>query len=1079
MSYKAKNPIRIVTAAALFDGHDASINIMRRVMQDMGAEVIHLGHNRSVADVVKAAIQESAQGIAVSSYQGGHMEYFKYMKDLLDENGAGYVKIFGGGGGVIVHEEKVQLEQYGITQIFHPDDGRRLGLEGMIESIIRQCDFDIVEQAKQVPIQAAGEYGIDRITSLALTCVDNGREASNFTQFLNTLPIMEPKAVPVILGITGTGGAGKSSLIDELVSRFLQHFPNKKIGVISVDPSKRKTGGALLGDRIRMNSLSRKNTFMRSVASRGSGNEISPSLVNMLGVCKNLDFDFLIAESSGIGQASSAITEVSDLSLYVMTSEFGAQSQLEKIEMIDYANFIAVNKADHRGSKDAFRDVKKQYQRSRKLFEEDSNGFPIYLTQASNFNDKGVNQLFVSLTKKLEQLQPGRAWGLTQHSLGLLEGCEKQTIIPAQRQGYLAEIVATLRNYKAKTHKLAQKASVLGASRFFSDIDLVKDRVRAVELELKAELSEENWETLLNYDQLVESYQQKEMVYVVRGREIRQQLTHKSLSGIDIPRVVMPQVSDWGDRLSYLMLENLPGKFPFTAGVFPLKRLGELPGRQFAGEGPPEKTNRRFHYLSQNEKAKRLSTAFDSVTLYGQDPNPRPDIFGKVGESGVSIASLEDMKKLYQGFDLCDPLTSVSMTINGPAPMILAFFLNTAIDQQIEKKRNELGRELDLQQQAEIKKQTLQRVRGTVQADILKEDQGQNTCIFSIDFALKMMGDIQQYFIDHQVENFYSVSISGYHIAEAGANPITQLALTLSNAFTYVEYYLSRGMDIDTFAPNLSFFFSNGLDPEYTVIGRVARRIWAVAMRELYGAGERSQKLKYHIQTSGRSLHAQEMDFNDIRTTLQALIAISDNCNSLHTNAFDEAITTPTEESVRRAQAIQLIINKEYGYSKNENPLQGSYFVEWLTNKVEEAVLDEFLRISERGGVLGAMETQYQRGKIQEESLYYETLKHDGSLPIVGVNTFLDPKTLQADYVPPTPELRRSTLEEKNQQLQNIIEYQKQHQSQSEVELVALKEAALNGENIFSALMSAARHCSLYQMSEALYEVGGQYRRNL
>lgn len=1072
MTYEPRHPIRIVTAAALFDGHDAAINIIRRLLQDAGAEVIHLGHNRSVADVVKAVLQEGAQGVCISSYQGGHMEYFKYMKDLLNEAGASYVKIYGGGGGVIIHEEKSELEKYGIAQIFHPDDGRRMGLEGMIEVIIKGCDFDLLEAAKfNASKWDSAKITDDRSLGVYLTAVENGQGA-----LVSTHPNIAKS--PLVLGVTGTGGAGKSSLVDELVTRFLNFFPHKKIGVVCVDPSKRKTGGALLGDRIRMNSLSREGVFMRSLASRGSGSEISKALPDILKALKQGSFDLLIAESSGIGQASSKILEISDLSLYVMTSEFGAQSQLEKIDMIDYADFVAINKADRRGALDAHRDVQKQYKRSRKIFDPEAK-VPVFLTQASNFNDQGVNQLFIEICRQLET-NKGMDWVLSAEKLEAWSGTEKNSIVPSHRQNYLAEIVTSIRNYKARAEEAAQVASELGA------LDLISRRAKTAmgdlaELggKLSNKLSAEERAALSGYDEIVKAYSGTELKYKVRDREIRQPLTRKSLCGLDIPRVAIPRLSDWGDRLRFMLLENVPGKFPFTAGVFPLKRTEEDPTRQFAGEGGPERTNRRFHFLSKGEPAKRLSTAFDSVTLYGQDPDQRPDIFGKVGESGVSIATLDDMKKLYAGFDLCDPATSVSMTINGPAPMILAFFMNTAIDQQVEKKEQELGRKLSEAELSELSGKVLSTVRGTVQADILKEDQGQNTCIFSIDFALKMMGDIQEYFNQNNVRNFYSVSISGYHIAEAGANPITQLALTLSNAFTYVEYYRARGLAVDEFAPNLSFFFSNGLDPEYTVIGRVARRIWSIALRDQYKANERSQKLKYHIQTSGRSLHAQEIAFNDIRTTLQALIAISDHCNSLHTNAYDEAITTPTEESVRRAKAIQLIINKEFGLAKNENPMQGSFFVEWLTNQVEEAVLEEFLKLSERGGVLGAMETQYQRSRIQEESLYYEMLKHDGQLPIVGVNTFVDPATLKDGYVPPKIELARASKDEKMGQLNSTKEYVSAHSVDAEKALLSLKNAALQGKNLFSELMKAARVCSLYQMTKALFEVGGQYRRNL
>lgn len=1070
-----KNPIRVVTAASLFDGHDASINIIRRILQEMGAEVIHLGHNRSVQDVVKAVLQEGAQGVCISSYQGGHMEYFKYLKDLLDQSGAGYVRIYGGGGGVIVHDEKRELEVYGIAQIFHPDDGRRLGLEGMIRMIVEGCDYDVIEAQKTFAKKQIFEN--DAIPSvqigLALTAIENGHRQIELDQF-DLTSFSRKEKPPLILGITGTGGAGKSSLIDELSQRFLNAYPGKKLGIVCVDPSKRKTGGSLLGDRIRMNSLSRPNIYMRSVASRGSGKEIANTLPDILNFLKKLDFDFIIAETSGIGQGNMAITDVSDLSMYVMTSDFGAQSQLEKIDMIDFADFVAVNKADRRGAQDALRDVSKQYKRSRKIF--DDSQVPVFLTQASQFNDGGVNELFFAISDRLvveKSLPPVESkWRAN------ILSADEHVIIPAERQNYLAEIVSTHKKYKNRVEELAEKASQLGALEKLSDLVPVNSRAQK-QNELLQGFESNEIESLKTWDDLQKTYSQDELVFKVRDREIRQKLVSTSLSGTKIRKVVLPKYRDWGDRFKFLKLENVPGEFPYTAGVFPLKRADEDPKRMFAGEGTPERTNKRFHYLCKGEKAHRLSTAFDSVTLYGQDPDARPDIFGKVGESGVSICTLEDMKKLYSGFDLIDPNTSVSMTINGPAPMILAFYFNTAIDQQAEKRAQELGRALTENERAEVAEKTIQQVRGTVQADILKEDQGQNTCIFSINFALKMMGDIQEYFTQHKVKNFYSVSISGYHIAEAGANPISQLAFTLSNGFTFVEYYLARGLKIDDFAPNLSFFFSNGLDPEYSVLGRVARRIWAVAMKDLYKGNDRSQKLKYHIQTSGRSLHAQEIDFNDIRTTLQALLAIYDNCNSLHTNAYDEAITTPTEESVRRAMAIQMIINREFGMTKNENPNQGSYFIEELTELVEEAVLSEFKRLNERGGVLGAMETQYQRSKIQEESLYYEHLKHSGELPIVGVNTFINPKTLAADYVPPKIELARASQEEKNYQLSHVKGFQKQNSEKAQAELKKLKDAALGGSNIFEALLSASRYCSLYQMSQALYEVGGQYRRNL
>ncbi|MGZ3724433.1 MAG: fused isobutyryl-CoA mutase/GTPase IcmF [Pseudobdellovibrio sp.] len=1076
MSTTLKNPVRIVTAASLFDGHDASINIMRRILQEMGAEVIHLGHNRSVQDVVKAVLQEGAQGVCISSYQGGHLEYFKYLKDLLDQAGAGYVKIFGGGGGVIVHEEKRELEAYGIAQIFHPDDGRKLGLEGMIRRIMEACDFDIIE--KQKNLKKSQVFAGDSVPSveigLALTAIENGSSV-NVDQF--GLAGFSGQKTPLVLGITGTGGAGKSSLIDELSQRFLNFYPDKKIAVVCVDPSKRKTGGALLGDRIRMNSLSRPHIYMRSVASRGSGKEVANSLPEILKFLKQLNFDFIIAETSGIGQGNMAITEVSDLSMYVMTSDFGAQSQLEKIDMIDFANFVAVNKADRRGAQDALRDVTKQYKRSRKIFDLETK-VPVFLTQASQFNDGGVNQLFFAVADALAAKAGFHQ--LSENLKNQVLSAEENVIIPSERQNYLAEITASVRKYKSRVQDLSVKASKLGALHNISqDLNLDKTTVEKKSIEYKKDFEAQEIEALEKWDELCATYAQDELIFKVRDKEIRQKLVSTSLSGTKIRKVVLPKLKDWGDRFTFLKLENVPGEFPYTAGVFQLKRADEDPKRMFAGEGTPERTNRRFHYLCKGEKAHRLSTAFDSVTLYGQDPDLRPDIFGKVGESGVSICTLEDMKKLYAGFDLVDPNTSVSMTINGPAPMILAFYFNTAIDQQVEKREKELGRKLTTAEWNETSNKTIQLVRGTVQADILKEDQGQNTCIFSINFALKMMGDIQEYFTQNNVKNFYSVSISGYHIAEAGANPISQLAFTLSNGFTFVEYYLARGLKVDDFAPNLSFFFSNGLDPEYSVLGRVARRIWAVAMKDLYKANDRSQKLKYHIQTSGRSLHAQEIDFNDIRTTLQALLAIYDNCNSLHTNAYDEAITTPTEESVRRAMAIQMIINREFGMTKNENPTQGSYFIEELTDLVEEAVLEEFKRLNERGGVLGAMETQYQRSKIQEESMHYEHLKHDGTLPIIGVNTFINPKTLANDYVPPKIELARASQEEKNHQLRHVQDFQKQNKSHADVEIVNLKTAALKGENIFAALLKASRYCSLYQMSQALYEVGGQYRRNL
>lgn len=1085
-----KHPVRIVTAASLFDGHDASINIIRRILQDGGAEVIHLGHNRSVSDIVKAVLQEGAQGVCISSYQGGHMEYFKYTRDLLNACGAGHVTIWGGGGGVIVYDEKKELEAYGISQIFHPDDGRRLGLEGMINMILEGSDFDVNEKAAAtaVPLKKEVEnpFANDPIPStqigLAISSIEKavlaGQKPALAAKDYALSKFNRKGDLPLVLGITGTGGAGKSSLIDETVQRFLNAYPDKKIAVVCVDPSKKKTGGALLGDRIRMNSLSRDRVYMRSIASRGSGREIAQALPEVLQFLKTCDFDLIIAETSGIGQGNMAITEVSDLSMYVMTSDFGAQSQLEKIDMIDFADLVAVNKADRRGALDALRDVTKQYKRSRKLFSDEIQ-VPVFLTQASQFNDGGVNKLFFALTDALVTRQ-GAAWKVSDQYRKNILAAEENIVIPPERQNYLAEIVTSIRKYKSRARDLAEKASLMGNLRKSAavlGVDLQKADKAAHDL--SADFTADEIDSLKKFDDLVALYSQDELSFQVRDKEIKQTLVRKSLSGTKIRRVVVPKFRDWGDRFQYLKLENVPGEFPFTNGVFQLKRADEDPKRMFAGEGTPERTNKRFLYLTEGESAHRLSTAFDSVTLYGQDPDPRPDIFGKVGESGVSICTLNDMKKLYAGFDLCAPSTSVSMTINGPAPMILAFFFNAAIDQQLAKKEKELGRVLTPAEYQQLSQWTLQNVRGTVQADILKEDQGQNTCIFSINFALKMMGDIQEFFVKQQIRNFYSVSISGYHIAEAGANPISQLAFTLSNGFTFVEYYLSRGMKIDEFAPNLSFFFSNGLDPEYTVLGRVARRIWAIAMKELYKGNDRSQKLKYHIQTSGRSLHAQEIDFNDIRTTLQALLAIYDNCNSLHTNAYDEAITTPTEESVRRAMAIQMIINREFGVTKNENPNQGSYFVEELTELVEEAVLSEFMKINERGGVLGAMETQYQRSKIQEESLTYEHLKHSGELPIIGVNTFIDPKTLHANYIPPKIELARASYEEKGQQLSDVRKYQQVHSTEAESSLTELKNAVLHGGNIFESLMKAARVCSLNQMTQALYEVGGQYRRNL
>ena len=1085
--YKTKHKVRFVTASSLFDGHDASINIMRRILQASGAEVIHLGHNRSAEDIVNAAIQEDVQGIAVSSYQGGHIEFFKYMYNLLQEKGAGQIKIFGGGGGVIIPREIKELEEYGIAKIFSPEDGRKMGLQGMINYMLKECDFstvpenpaDYLEGLKQGDIRAIAKW-----ITYAEELSANREMAATSVEAIDTIinELETPKKVIPVIGITGTGGAGKSSLIDELVRRFLNEIPDKRIAILSVDPTKQKTGGALLGDRIRMNAIFNPRVYMRSLATRDSKSELSLSIKEAIAIVKAAGYDLIIVETSGIGQGDAEIAGVSDLSLYVMTSEFGAPSQLEKIDMIDYADLIVINKFEKTGSEDAKRLVQKQYQRSRGLFHQNYEEMPVYGTIASQFNDPGTNALFAAIIEKINE-----KWNLqwkTQYSTK--ERVEKQNVIvPNSRRYYLREIVDTVRNYHKKAEEQAEYARRL--FQVEGTIKLLKNHktensiiqsLEALKKSIEEKLTEESKRLLANWEETKKKYAADKFIVKVRDKEIVTELKTKSLSGLAIPKVVLPKFKDYGEILRWIYKENVPGSFPYTAGVFPFKRQGEDPKRQFAGEGTPERTNRRFHYLCKDDKAKRLSTAFDSVTLYGEDPDERPDIYGKVGESGVSVCTLDDMKKLYKGFDLTDPSTSVSMTINGPAPIILAMFMNTAIDQQVEKRKRELGRKLTEEELAEVKAYTLSTVRGTVQADILKEDQGQNTCIFSTEFALRMMGDIQQYFIDHKVRNYYSVSISGYHIAEAGANPITQLAFTLANGFTYVEYYLSRGMKIDDFAPNLSFFFSNGLDPEYSVLGRVARRIWAIAMRERYGANERSQKLKYHIQTSGRSLHAQEIDFNDIRTTLQALIALYDNCNSLHTNAYDEAITTPTESSVRRAMAIQLIITKEFGLAKNENPLQGSFIIEELTDLVEEAVLLEFERLNDRGGVLGAMESQYQRGKIQDESLYYESKKHSGELPIIGVNTFLNPNPPSEEELNKM-ELARATKEEKETQIRNLREFQERNKDQVGPALERLKQVAVSGGNIFEELMETVKVASLGQITKALYEVGGQYRRNI
>ncbi|MEK3888533.1 fused isobutyryl-CoA mutase/GTPase IcmF [Bacillus sp. FSL K6-3431] len=1073
--YKPRHHVRFVTASSLFDGHDASINIMRRILQASGAEVIHLGHNRSVEEIVNAAIQEDVQGIAVSSYQGGHIEYFKYMHDLLAEKDATHIQIYGGGGGVIIPREIKELHEYGIARIFSPDDGRVNGLQGMINLMLEQCDVSTG------PLKIGLENltnGDQQIVAKLISIAENRVGTENDSDLFSTIKKLVGSAP--VLGITGTGGAGKSSLTDELIRRFINEVPEKKVAILSIDPSKQKSGGALLGDRIRMNAIFSPRVYMRSLATRGSRSELSLATRDAIDIVKAAGFDLVIVETSGIGQGDAEITEISDVSMYVMTSEFGAPSQLEKIDMIDYADLIVINKFERKGSEDARRQVQKQYQRSRLLFDIELEDMPVYGTIASQFNDQGTNALFAALIEKLNE-KCGTEWST---AFSKNQKVEKQdVIIPNSRQHYLREIADTVHRYHKQAEeqvKIARRVFQLeGAITAAEEAATnIVDELIALKIKTEEKLLPAAKKVITEWQAMKEKYAGERFVTKIRDREIETKLTIKSLSGLSIPKVALPKYADYGEILNWVYKENVPGSFPFTAGVFPFKRQGEDPKRQFAGEGTPERTNRRFHYLSKDDEAKRLSTAFDSVTLYGEDPDYRPDIYGKVGESGVNICTLEDMEKLYAGFGLCASSTSVSMTINGPAPIILAMFMNTAIDQQIKVKKAELNRELTLEEYAEIKAHSLNTVRGTVQADILKEDQGQNTCIFSTEFALRMMGDIQQYFIDQQVHNYYSVSISGYHIAEAGANPISQLAFTLANGFTYVEYYLSRKMDIDDFAPNLSFFFSNGLDPEYTVIGRVARRIWATTMRDKYGANERSQKLKYHVQTSGRSLHAQEIDFNDIRTTLQALMALQDNCNSLHTNAYDEAITTPTEESVRRAMAIQMIITKEHGLSKNENPLQGSFIIEELTDLVEEAVLQEFERLNDRGGVLGAMETQYQRGKIQEESMYYEMLKHSGTLPIVGVNTYINPNPPSETSINDI-QLARATKEEKETQMDHLREFQDRNRAQVGNALQRLKETAVNGGNIFAELMETTKVASLGQITNALYEVGGQYRRNM
>jgi methylmalonyl-CoA mutase len=1127
LPYQSKNKIRLVTAASLFDGHDASINIMRRILQSSGAEIIHLGHNRSVDEIVNCAIQEDVQGIAITSYQGGHIEFFKYMYDLLQDRGAGHIRIFGGGGGTILPSEIEELQGYGIARIYHPDDGRRMGLQGMINDLLQKCDFNPLQHTADhtALLQNLTDKNPGAVGSL-ITLAENDPDFFE-KQILPALSqVSAPAAHPPVLGITGTGGAGKSSMVDELVRRFLLDFPDKTLGIISVDPSKRKTGGALLGDRIRMNAINNPRVFMRSLATRQSNLALSKYVQSALDVLKAAQYDLVILETSGIGQSDTEIIDHSNVSLYVMTPEFGAATQLEKIDMLDFADVIALNKFDKRGALDALRDVRKQVQRNRNAWDTPTEQMPVFGCIASQFNDPGVNQLY---RKILDLLNEKCAAGFQSSYETGDEMSEKIYIIPPSRVRYLSEISENNRHYDRQAEAQVEIARNMWSLR--NTITLLSGKsseetaalLPALEkryAELEAQIDWRCKRILDGHEEKRARYAADEYVYLVRDKEIRVKTYTESLSHSRIPRVAFPKFKDWGEILRWRLQENVPGEFPYTAGVFPFKREGEDPTRMFAGEGGPERTNKRFHYVSAGLPAARLSTAFDSVTLYGEDPDYRPDIYGKIGNSGVSVCCLDDAKKLYSGFDLCDPKTSVSMTINGPAATIAAFFMNAAIDQQCEKyiRANNLEQQVEAKLKEKyddrglprpaynapqpngnnglgllllgvtgdevlpaevyqgIKAKALQAVRGTVQADILKEDQAQNTCIFSTEFSLRLMGDVQQYFIDHKVRNFYSVSISGYHIAEAGANPISQLAFTLANGFTFVEYYLSRGMHIDDFAPNLSFFFSNGVDPEYAVIGRVARRIWAKAMRFKYGANKRSQMLKYHIQTSGRSLHAQEIAFNDIRTTLQALYAIYDNCNSLHTNAYDEAITTPTEESVRRAMAIQLIINHELGLAKNENPLQGAFIIEELTDLVEEAVLAEFDRITERGGVLGAMETMYQRGKIQEESLYYETLKHTGELPLIGVNTFLS-KEGSPTILP--GEVIRATEEEKEDQIATLRRLHEANAAKAQETLRRLQLAAVRNENLFAELMDAVKVCSLGQITRALYDVGGQYRRNM
>ncbi len=1119
--YKPENHIRVVTAAALFDGHDAAINIMRRILQSTGVEVIHLGHDRQVQEIVDCAIQEDVQAIAITSYQGGHMEYFKYMCDLLNEQGCGHIKIFGGGGGVILPKEIEELQAYGITRIYSPDDGRHMGLQGMINDLVSKSDFPTGKNLKIAKSQIFNqEY--HAIAQLISAAENHRNEVKNILAELKESCVQS--TTPVV-GITGTGGAGKSSLVDELVRRFLADFPDKTLAIISVDPSKRKTGGALLGDRIRMNAINTKRVYMRSLATRQANLALSKHIADTLCIIKNAGFDLVILETSGIGQSDTEIVDFGDVSMYVMTPEYGAATQLEKIDMLDYADLVALNKSDKRGALDALRDVRKQFARNRMLFDTDPEKLPVFATMASQFNDHGVNLLYRELISILNTKTNAK---FDSHFVSADDIEQIAGIIPPRRVRYLSEISETVRNYNKWTLEQAAIASRLyGLQIAIDELNrgdqsqtVLTNELKKLQKDLQKSLAPESQKLLDTWQHRLKELKKDTYTYHVRGKEVKVQTYTESMSHLRIPKIAMPKYHDLGDILRWCLRENVPGEFPYAAGLYPFKRENEDPTRMFAGEGGPERTNKRFHYVSLGMPAKRLSTAFDSVTLYGADPGLRPDIYGKIGNAGVSVACLDDAKKLYSGFNLCDPATSVSMTINGPAPAMLGFFMNTAIDQQCElyilknglqeeteKKISAIYRKhgsrrpsyqgklpkgndglglmllgitgdqvLPVDVYHKIKTDTISNVRGTVQADILKEDQAQNTCIFSTDFALRLMGDVQAYFIENNVRNFYSVSISGYHIAEAGANPITQLAFTLANGFTYVEYYASRGMDIDKFAPNLSFFFSNGIDPEYSVMGRVARLVWAKAMKGLYKAGSRSQMLKYHIQTSGRSLHAQEIDFNDIRTTLQALYAVYDNCNSLHTNAYDEAITTPTEDSVRRAIAIQMIINNELGLTKNQNPLQGSFIIEELTELVEEAVLAEFDRITERGGVLGAMETMYQRGKIQEESLYYEHLKHTGELPIMGVNTFLSSKG-SPTIIP--EQVIRATKEEQEYQISMLEQLHNTWQTESNACLTHLSQQALHGGNLFESLIEATKYCSLGQITQALFEVGGQYRRNM